>query len=304
MLQKGDNMKYKESTLQGWTEPLSDSEKERVENTRMMIADAIRNDDELSKLDYQIFAQGSYANNTNVRQNSDVDICVMLTSSFFSCYVSGMSGADFGFGKGGMTSQDFRDLVLHALEAKFGAQNVTLQKKCIDIKANTYHVNADVIPSLQYRNYKAINSNDKDKYVEGIKYFSLSGEEVINYPKSHIYNGKQKNNETNHKYKKLVRIFKHIREEMNTEGLIDEDKITSFLIECLVWNVPNQYILLDESWNNTVKNSIMYLLNAIRDGNVLKWCEVSGWISLFEDRKWTITDVENYLRRMYLFMEL
>ena len=75
-------MKYSETTLQTWTVPLSSTEEERVENTIKMIKDAIRSHNELSLMTYEIFAQGSYANNTNVRQNSDIDICVMLTSTF------------------------------------------------------------------------------------------------------------------------------------------------------------------------------------------------------------------------------
>ena len=95
-------MKYTEDTLQFWTSPLSNTEEQRVKNTVSMIKNAVSTHDELSNCTMEIFAQGSYANNTNVRQNSDVDICIMLTSTFFGDYVDGKSAADYGFTPDGM----------------------------------------------------------------------------------------------------------------------------------------------------------------------------------------------------------
>ena len=61
-------MRYSENTLQSWTNPLSETEESRVKNTIRMIRDAIQSKDELSNVEFEIFAQGSYANNTNIRQ--------------------------------------------------------------------------------------------------------------------------------------------------------------------------------------------------------------------------------------------
>lgn len=33
---------------------------------------------------------------------------------------------------------------------------------------NSYHVNADVVPAFQYRDYKAINSLDAARYIEEV----------------------------------------------------------------------------------------------------------------------------------------
>ena len=75
-------MKYSEETLQAWTAPLSSSEEQRAENTIKMILSAIDNSDELKTKDIEVFIQGSFANNTNVRAESDVDVCVMLKDTF------------------------------------------------------------------------------------------------------------------------------------------------------------------------------------------------------------------------------
>ena len=114
------------------------------------------------------------------------------------------------------------------------------------------------------KNYYLINSRNADKYIEGIRFISNSGITVSNYPKDHIANGIQKNNATNYGYKKLVRIFKRLRNEMVDAGLADGEKITSFLIECLVWNVPNNIITGYSNWTTILRQAIDFSLLCIR----------------------------------------
>ena len=297
-------MKYTEDTLKSWTLPLSQTEEKRVENTVQMIKNAVTSYDKLANCSMEIFAQGSYANNTNVRQNSDVDICVMLTSTVFCNYVDGKIDRDYGYTEGSITYHDYRLYVIEALKGKFGNSTVTVGNKCINIEANSYHVNADVVPAFQYRDFKIIKSTDSTKYIEGIKYISKDGIDIINYPKDHIKNGKQKNNNTNYEYKKLVRIMKHIRNKMVDEGKVDGDEITSFLIECLVWNIPNEKITGSNTWAGTVRNAIAYLWNAIKDENYTNWGEVSERLYLFHSgRKWTASGTKSFLYDMYNYLE-
>lgn len=306
LMNKGEStfMIYSEDTLQFWTSPLSNTEEQRVENTVSMIKNAVTTYSQLSDCTMEIFAQGSYANNTNVRQNSDVDICIMLTSTFFGEYIDGKTAADYGFIDGSISYTDYKSLIIQALKNKFGNNAVDIGNKCINIKANSYHVNADVVPAFQYRNYKTIGSIDPEKYIEGIKYFAQDDTTIINYPKEHIRNGRQKNNNTNYEYKKLVRIMKRIRNNMVDEGITDGNKITSFLVECLIWNVPNATIIGYNTWADTVQNSIAYLWNAIKDDNCKEWGEVSERLYLFHSRrKWTVTETKNFLYDMYNYLE-
>lgn len=173
-------MKYTEDTLSSWTSPLSQTEEQRVENTIRMIKDAVTSYDKLSDCTMEVFAQGSYANNTNVRQDSDVDICVMLTSTVFCNYVDGKTDEDYGYTTGSITYNDYKSYIVEALKGKFGEDVVAVGNKSINIKSNSYHVNADVVPAFQYRDFKIINSIDPAKYVEGIKYFAKDGIEHHN----------------------------------------------------------------------------------------------------------------------------
>ena len=297
-------MRYSESVLQSWTSPLSQTEEQRVENTVRRIREAVTSYFKLSDCSMSIFAQGSYANNTNVRQNSDVDICIMSTSTVFCNYVEGKTDKDYGYTPGTISFYDYKAYIIEALKNKFGAAAITIGNKCVNIKANSYHVNADVVPAFQYRDFKIINSINPQKYIEGIKYLSSTGEQVINYPKDHIENGKQKNIDTNHEYKKLVRIMKHIRNEMVDKGIVNGDKITSFLIECLIWNLPNDIITNSNTWAGTVQKSIAYLWNKINDNQHKEWGEVSERLYLFHsNRKWTAEETKSFLSDMYNFLQ-
>lgn len=288
-------MKYSESTLQSWTAPLSSTEEQRAENTIKMVRSAVDANDELKRLDYEVFIQGSFANNTNVRSDSDVDVCVMLKSTFYSDYPKGKTRDDYGFGIGTMEFQEYRDLVKQALIDKFGSKYVTDGNKSLKIRENTYHVQADVVPTFQHRNYSYLNSSDRDRFIEGTRFYSKDGKAVTNYPKVHKQNGTDKNNNTNYEYKKLVRIMKHIKNDMVDDHETDGDKITSFLVECLVWNIPNSTITGYNTWTETVRQAIIYLYGAIKNGGHAEWGEVSEMLYLFRGRKWTDQDVKQWL---------
>lgn len=296
-------VRYSEDTLQRWIAPLSVTEEQRVENTIRMIKDAIASYDRLSECTTKTFAQGSYANNTNVRQNSDIDICVMLTSSYYCNYVDNKTDKDYGFISGSMKYSDYKLHVVNALKTKFGSDAISIGNRCVRIQANSYHINADIVPAYEYRDYRIIGSTDPTQYIKGIKYFSADGNEIINYPQDHISNGKQKNNDTNYAYKGLVRIMKHIRNNMFDEGLIDGDRITSFLIECLAWNVPNSRITIGTLWADTVRDAIAYLWTAIKNEKHKEWGEVSERLYLFHSRrKWTDIETKNFLYDMYHYL--
>lgn len=295
--------RFSEEQLKNWYKPVSDTENEKINHAIAMIKSAIKNSEDFNSLTYDIFVQGSYGNTTNVKLNSDVDVNIMLTSTFFSCYPDGKNEDDYGFVPGTISYLEYKNRVVKALQKQFGIENVKLGNKSIKIASNSYRVNADCVVSMQYRNYKITNSINPNKYVEGIKYYAKDGTEVINYPREHIKNGTSKNVETNYKYKKLVRIFKHVRNEMCDDAIISKDKITSFLVECLVWNVPNKTITGFSTWNETVKQSIIYLYKTIKNDGCSQWKEVSELIYLFHlERKWSKFDVEDFLLKIWVYM--
>ena len=168
-------MRFSESQLMLWSEPASTTEEEYINNAISMMKDEIKRDEECRNLEIEIFVQGSYANNTNIKQSSDVDVCVMNKEPFFAIYPDGLEYKDYGFTSGAMTYDDFKQMVVKALKSKFGENNVIIGNKSVKIKSNTYHVKADAVIAYMLRDYACINSRNCLNYTEGIKYYATDG---------------------------------------------------------------------------------------------------------------------------------
>ena len=296
--------KYSEETLNNWRKPASESEEQKISNAISMIKEAVKLHDSLNGSDIEFIVQGSYGNNTNVKLESDIDICAMFKSTFFTEYRDGASDMDYGFHDGAHSFLDYRSYVIEAMYKKFGNENITVGNKSIKIKSNTYRVQADVVPAFQYRNYRNDKNNDIHNFVEGIKFITSNGESIVNYPKIHIKNGVSKNAATSRKYKRTIRLFKKIRNIMIEEGLPIPNSINSFLIEGLLWNTPNTVFSSITTWNELLQNSLIHQYNNTdSDVKCKNWGEVSEYFYLFHSsRKWSRADVNNFLLQMWNYL--
>jgi tRNA nucleotidyltransferase (CCA-adding enzyme) len=72
-----------EDKLAGWTGPSSDTEQDKQERTERMIREAVQAHPAFKGYAFNVYAKGSYANNTNVRADSDVDIAVQCQEVFY-----------------------------------------------------------------------------------------------------------------------------------------------------------------------------------------------------------------------------
>lgn len=75
-----------EATFSSWGATPGATEQTKCENAEPAVRKAISASTKLSSKSIDVFTQGSYANCTNVRQGSDVDICVLYTGAFFPDY--------------------------------------------------------------------------------------------------------------------------------------------------------------------------------------------------------------------------
>ena len=292
-------MKYSEETLNNWRKPPSNSEEEKLTNVEKMVRNCINEDATLKRMKIRIFGQGSYVNDTNVRLNSDIDLNVQYADAFYYDLPTGKTPSDFGIIPHSYSAAAFKNNVQSALVNKFES-DVKRKNKCLVIEGNTYRVGADVVPTWQYRRYSL-----DGRYVEGVRFFADSGESVTNFPSQHIDNGKLKNSQTQRRFKRLVRIFKRIRAKMIEDEESVNQNVTSFLLECVVWNVPNWIFNDYETWSDKLKESIVFLYNATKEEKDCKdWGEVSGLLCLFHSgRKWSRADVNDYLLRLWRYLE-
>lgn len=264
-------MIFTEDMLNNYSQPLSNTEDQQCKNAINMVVDAIKPlgfSETRSSVEpmyagtyayYQelksnygsrkikIFLQGSYANNTNVRSQSDVDIAVVEEDIFQTTYRSGANDSDYGFTTVDTRPKSFKDEVEEALKQKFN-YDVERRNKSIKINGNTYRKDADGVPCRRHKDFSSDYGNNPANYIGGILIVADSGERIINYPEQHIKNGKEKNTATNYYYKKMVRIMKKMRYIMEESGIESADKISSFALESLMWNIPNEKYLENKAY--------------------------------------------------------
>jgi tRNA nucleotidyltransferase (CCA-adding enzyme) len=179
--------KYNEDTLNGWRKPPSNTEETKLSNVERMIREAIAENEVLKPMNIDIYGKGSYANDTNVRLNSDIDICVCLSDTVFVQLPKDKKQEDLGYSDSSYKFADFKDTIEKALIDKFGTTEVTRNDKCITIKENSNRVEADVVPSFEYHRH----DDNGSKHI-GTKLLSDEGYPIINYPKQHIDNAKKR----------------------------------------------------------------------------------------------------------------
>lgn len=292
--------KFTEDTLNNWRYPASDTEETKLTNAEKMVREAIADSEELKNKSTEIFGQGSYANDTNVKINSDIDINVCLSDTIFIQIPEGKKQEDFGYSDSDYKFSEYKDAVERALVKKFGRKDVVRNDKCITVLANTYRVEADVVPTFKYNRH-----DDNGGKAIGTKFITDEGYPVINYPLQHIENGKLKNSQTQRRFKRLTRIFKRLRYKMIEDKIPVSDNITSFLIECLLWNVPNKVFNDYDTWTERLKQSIIFLYNKTKeDKDCKEWGEVSELLYLFHSgRKWSREDVNSFLLQAWKYLE-
>lgn len=273
-----------EIQFRAWAKPPGQAEKERCDNAVSAIRNAIRASNKLSTRSLSVFAQGSYRNNTNVRRDSDVDIGILCTDTFFhEPLPEGLTEEKLQFSDATYYYDQFKNEVEEALGSHFGRSAIKRGNKAFDVHETSYHVEADVAAFFEHRRYLSYGTCLKG----GELLTDKETRSVINWPEQHYENGCSKNTSTGTRYKSIVRVLKALSNEMSGEGIQDAD-VHGYLIECLVWNVPNDnfqnYAYRDDVWA-----TLAFLFNnTISYEDCKEWGEVSELIYLFHsEQKWT-----------------
>jgi hypothetical protein len=284
-----------EDTLKSWAKAPSQTELDKCDNAVTAIRKAINANAALAKHGNGIkaFAQGSYYNRTNVREDSDVDVCVLCTDSVFCDYPEGMKDSDFGITPADYPYATFKNDVGAALAAHFKNGHVTPGKKAFDIKENTYRISADAIPCFEHRRY----SKDATWITPtGTAFVPDGGSRIVNWPDQNYTNGVAKNKNTGGRFKDVVRILKRLRYKMCEEKIAAADPIPSFLIECLVWNAPNPDFGHD-TYTSDVRDVLASLFNAtIKLETCEEWGEINELKYLFKGgQPWTLAQAHAFI---------
>lgn len=282
-----------EGDFRKWAQSPSNTEQQRCENGVNAVRNAIDKSSALKHRRITVFTQGSYRNRVNVRKDSDVDIGVLCDETFFDSYPAGKTRADFGNTPATYSYSQFKGELGQALVNYFGIAAVERRNKAFGVHETSYHVEADVVPFFERREY-IISGVSRC----GVSLVPDSGGRIDNYPERlldtwphtplHYENGVAKNDATSRAFKGVVRILKTLSNEMAEAGVPAAIGIPGFLIECLVWNAADLHFK-HGSWDATVRAVISATWSATKeDGKCGTWTEVDGVKYLFHSsQKWT-----------------
>ena len=230
-----------------WTAPGSDSTAQKTYASIKAALESVRVD-----LSLNIYLQGSYANATNIRGDSDVDVVAQSNRTFVSnkpkLSASALQRYEAIHSAATYHKQDLRRDIKSALVRYYGAALVSEKDKCIRVAKRAGYLPADVVPAFQYRHFKTSNPADiRRDWVEGIIIYPRSGGSIVNFPKEHIRNGQAKNEACGGRYKPTVRQVKRLRNRAVSEGRISKSESPGYLLECMTYNVPESVFIPDAS---------------------------------------------------------
>ncbi|KYF65102.1 nucleotidyltransferase domain-containing protein [Sorangium cellulosum] len=282
-----------DQTLKDWAETINATDEERGRSAREAIQQAIRGAPKLEHKGIDVFVTGSYRNNTNTRADSDIDMAVVLRDiAFYEFPAEGLVTREMlGIRTSDYSFDAFRGDVEAALRVQFGTSNVTAGNKAFDVRASGARLDADVAVFLKHRRYTGKKTaTGAWEYVEGVELRprDAPAERIINWPEQHYERGIAKNDATNRRFKRMVRILKRLRADMAVQGDTEQQsaagQVRPFVLECLVHNAPDACFNLEEGgYLKDTEAVLSWLLRATQPrGTGHKLMEVSGLQPLFD----------------------
>jgi hypothetical protein len=241
-----------EPKLQRWSVGPGKTEEEQMEHAATAIRTAIDRSPILGTHVIEVLPTGSFRNRTHIPTESDVDVAVIYKDVFISKWDFADARAktdpavvqelmrEAGVTTSPYTYAQYKNEVEGALVDYFGRTNVKRGDKAFDITENTYRVESDCVAMFQHRQWFR-NAAGRLDFTEGTMFYPDSdpSKAILNYPKQQYENGRAKHDRTSRRFKKMVRIVKNLCNEMADAGIAAADPIPSFLIECLVYQVPD-----------------------------------------------------------------
>lgn len=286
-----------ESWLRAAARRPSDNETQKRDRTEREIRDALSAYEPLRGRPYRIYVKGSYANNTNVRLNFDVDIAVEYGGYFYYNLMFDLDGqhkstVNLVDSDDTYTRDEFKADILGALHQAFGKQAVSEGNIAYRVRESKTTLPADVVPSWEYRRYDRI-VNGVPEFYEGSRVYPKSGGHKDNYPAIQLTDGRQKTQATSRRYKRMVRALKKLQTKLVNEGILDAE-LPSYLVECIVYNVPNDKFN-HSTYVADMRSVLAFIFNqTLPAGNWNDWVEVHGLRYLFRgSASWTHEQVHN-----------
>jgi len=237
--------------------------------------------------------QGSYANDTNVYRDSDVDVIIRLDSVFYHDAPALPADQYRIFqrnypGTAAYGLPEFKAEVANWLRQKFG--NINVGQKAIFIPRNNGRRDCDVLPCARFKSYNYVTEND-ESFADGICFFLQDGTRIVNFPVQHGDNCTAKHKATNQWFKPTVRLYKNMRNYLVDRNIIQSGYAPSYFIEGMLWNVPSQ------NFGTTLDSTFVETFNYVSGADRSRFMCANGIHSLLGTTpvNWPAHDCQAYL---------
>lgn len=282
--------------LNRWKTPPSPAEEVRLDRARRMVTNAVKQHPPFAGLGLIVEPKGSWANNTNVSSDSDMDIKVEFTRRVFQGPVDGMAVWDLymqnGNYSGRWTPEEFRRELGIALK---GASSIVDDSHNVAFYVPSVpgsRPDTDVVPCFTYL-YEPFGGASQ----RGTVVFTKEGKHIVNWSQQQLINGRAKNNRTGRRYKFAVRALKSVENDLAAMGVIKD--LPSYFMECLIYNVPDD-VLKAASFDMALMGALQHLKGQFGfwtwNGGPDTMVEPNGIKKLFgAKQKWTKDDARKLL---------
>lgn len=233
---------------------------------------------------YDIFLQGSYKNDTNLRRESDVDVVVQLMEEL-PPQVAKLRDSQLERNKDHKLAysrwKSSRNQVLKALRSAYGAESVTSGRKSLKLAKGKIPASADVVVTMRCGAGIAFYLPDEHRW-------------AVSYPKQHHERGLKKEQATNKRYKRTIRMFKAARNHLVEKHSIKAGTAPSYFIECLLYNVPND--LFRPRLAQSYKSIVRHLVTA----DLQKFKCQNGVRELFGSSRdlWSVNEAQKFIQAL------
>lgn len=265
--------------------PKKEDAKRHFAETRVRMAVAMH--PELRKLPLDVYAKGSFVNRTNISLDSDVDVVVECggPDAFFYYDLHPTAARlqpwqlQIAPRHPPCAAHELKRWVYEALAWQFGEKNLMASGKAVRVHASWGRLAADVVPAFAYRLYHHAGRFGPNWWAGHILVCD-DGHSIQNWPTQHREQGDAKDERTNGRYKQSVRALKRVLASLRSEGHV-RDGISSFVIESLVFNVPDA-CFGNELYTDDMRNVLTHVLDStLHPATCSRWPEVNCIKALF-----------------------
>jgi hypothetical protein len=297
-------LRTEESKLELWASDPSATEESRINHTVKLIQNKLNQNLNIdiiqskigAQLWFHVYPQGSFANCTNVKNESDIDL-VIECNSLFECNLSSDEKQKLRLRDINYHLPELRNDIFFALKSYFGDE-IREGNKSLIIRSNSNRIEADVVPAFLYRFYNKPANSENDVCANGIILLAKDDNtKIINFPLIHLQNCERKNTSGN--FKKIIRIFKNIRNELIEKKIISEKLAPSYYIENLLYNCP------DQCFSGTLQQCLqqtLFFLNS-KNTDYSSFICANGFYKLFSRSTWSLENAfrfnEEVIRLVY-----